>query len=79
MSHHSACITTNGFKASDPSVSQAGHALKPMVLRYQSDVSSLGMQTNGFKASDPSVARGGHAFKPMVLRHQSDVSSLGMC
>ena len=35
MSHHTACIKTNGFKASDPSVSRAGHVLKPMVLRHQ--------------------------------------------
>ena len=78
-SRHSEWNKTNGFKASDPSVSraghepsvpQAGHELQPMVLRHQirSLTSWACVTTNGFKASEPSVPQAGHALKPMVLR-----------
>ena len=48
-----ACVTTNGFKASEPSIPQAGHELQPMVLRHQihSLTSWACVTTNGFKAS----------------------------
>ena len=53
MSHHSACIKTNGFKASDLSMPRAGSVIKQFVSRHQI-TSWACFKTNGFRASDPS-------------------------
>ena len=51
-------MTTNGFKASEPSVPQAGHALKPMVLKPRiSTVKPFGEmgETENPSAKEPMV------------------------
>ena len=55
MSHRSACVKTNGFKASDLSMPRAGSVIKQFVSRHQI-TSWACFKTNGFRASDQSDA-----------------------